>query len=174
MPNGWNPVAAAITNTTASASAVGLGGQYHVLPTLTANTDGILCSFQNPAGSNAITPRTLVINGVNISSVAQSALATSGSAPVIFVVSLAYGGTAVSLATAESATAKAPRKIPLGIISFPGYCVAGTMGQTIEKSFETPVVLNPGEYLQVVIKNIGTITVSGTAVFVVGYDGYFQ
>jgi hypothetical protein len=41
---------AAMTNTTAALGS-GLGGQFAAQPTLAANTDGIVCSYQNPAAS---------------------------------------------------------------------------------------------------------------------------
>ena len=107
---------AAMTNTTA-ALGTGLGGQFTTTATLTASTDGIVCSYQNPAGSVNQRPRTLMITGVRVQSLITAAL-TGG--PLYWLYSLAFGHTAVSMATAEStsfanATAKAPRRVPLGI-----------------------------------------------------------
>lgn len=46
--------------------------------------------------------------------------------PVIYAYSLAYGHTAVSLATTESATTKAPRRLPVGIQTFAPTSPVGT------------------------------------------------
>jgi hypothetical protein len=109
--NSANPTATVPTNTTA-ALGTGLGGQFWETVTLAANTDGIIQSFQNPTGGVNQTPRNLVITGLTYHCYNQVALAT-----VAFnkQQSLAFGHTAVSLATAEGTsfgtnpTTKAPR-----------------------------------------------------------------
>jgi len=174
MINSYNPTSGSIANATVSASFVGLGGQFAVLPTLTANTDGILCSYLNPAPTVNLTGRTLVVNGIRISGVVTTLLATSGSAPVIYLFSAAFGHTGISLATAEGATAKSARRVPLGIQTYAGNAVAGTLGQSVEINFETPIVVNPNEYFQIVAKNAGTVTTSGVITFLVTIIGYYQ
>ena len=158
---------AALTNTTATAGT-GLGGQFTVQPTLTAATDGILCSYLNPAATTAISGRQLAIKGVKISGIVSSAL-TGG--PVVYLYSLAFGHNALSLATAEAATTKAPRRVALGIQQ----CAATaaiwtTMGADVVAQFQNPIVINPGEYVAVVAKNIGTVTSAGTITFLVTID----
>lgn len=166
----------AMTNTAASAG-VGLGGQFSVLPTLTANTDGILCSFQNPAGGINQTSRQLVITGVKIQTVVTTVLVGG---PVIYVYSLAFGHTAVSLATAETgsfvtATAKAPRRIALGVETFAAAAAVGVLGSAagISMQFQSPIVVQPGEFIAVCAKNVGTVTSSGVITALVTFDGYY-
>lgn len=159
---------AAMTNTTA-ALGTGLGGQFSTQPTLAANTDGIVCSYQNPAGTTAITGRTLVITGIRIDGIVTTAL-TGG--PVYYLLSLAFGHTAVSLATAEAATTKAARRIPLGLQSYPVTAAVGALATTINLKFDAPVVLYPGEFVAVVAKNVGTVTSAGVITFLIGFDAY--
>jgi len=169
---------AALTNTTAT-GFVGLGGQFTYTPTLTASTDGILCSYQNPAGSITQTPRTLYITGVRIQSVVSAAL-TGG--PCIMLYSLAFGHTSVSMATAETASfatasTKAPRRIALGLEQFNATAAVGAVSTTnnpVYMSFNSPVVVNPGEFIAICAKNVGTVTSAGTITALVTFDGYVE
>ncbi len=167
----------AMTNTTA-ALGVGLGGQFATQPTLAAGTDGILCSFLNPVGTVNIIPRTLFIRGVRIQTVVTTALAGG---PVVYAYALAYGHTALSLATAESAsfannTTKAPRRIPLGIESIAATAAVGTVGSAngIYMPFAVPIVVNPGEYVAVSAKNLGTVTSAGVVVALVTFNAFWE
>lgn len=161
---------AAMTNTTAALGS-GLGGQFSTQPTLAAGTDGILCSYQNPAGGVAQTPRTLVITGVKIQGLVTTAF-TGG--PVLYAYSLAFGHTAVSLATAEAVAAKAARRIALGIETYAVTAAVGVVGQGVSVTFQTPIVINPGEFVAVVAKNLGTVTSAGVITALVTYDAYWE
>jgi hypothetical protein len=168
----------AMTNTTA-ALGVGLGGQFTALPTLAVGTDGIVCSYLNPIGGINQTPRTLYITGMWISSIVSIVL-TGG--PVLYEYSLAYGHTALSMATAETgsfvtASAKAPRRLPLGWDSFVATAAVGSTGLNpgaLERQFRTAIPVNPGEYIAVCAKNIGTVTTAGAITILVGFDGYME
>jgi len=155
---------AAMTNTTAALGS-GLGGQFACLPTLTANTDGILCSFQNPAGSSSVTGRTLCIDSIKIEAIVTTAL-TGG--PVLYFYSAAWGHTAVSMATAESANTKAPRRKPLTLHSIPvtsavGFIPVNQCGQIL-----TPdIFVQPGEFFAICARNSGTVTTAGVVTFLV-------
>lgn len=158
---------AALSNTVAT-GFIGLGGQFAVLPTLTVGTDGIVCSYQNPAGGINQTPRTLLIYGVRIQGVVTTILAGG---PVIYAYSLAYGHTTVSMATAEGVAAKAPRREALGIESYATNAAVGTVGgQGIYIQFAQPRVVNPGEFIAVCAKNLGTVTTTGAIVILVTFD----
>ena len=162
----------AMTNTTA-ALGVGLGGQFSALPTLAVNTDGIICSFQVPLGTAALPGKTLYIKGVNVDSVVTTVLAGNAT-PVVYAYSLAFGHTAVSLATTETATSKAPRRKVLGLNSFAAAAAAGTIGNEVKINVENPIVVYPGEFVQVVAKNIGAVTTTGVITFFIDIDGYFE
>lgn len=166
---------AALTNTTAAAGS-GLGGQFTVLPTLAAGTDGVLQSFQNPVGSITQIPRTIMIKGVWLQGIVTTIFAGG---PVLYAYSLAYGHTNVSLATADSAsfatgTTKSARRVPLGVDNFLVTAPVGTMGQRIYQAFNVPIVLNPGEFVAIVAKNLGTVTTTGAITFVVGFNACYE
>jgi hypothetical protein len=168
--------AAALTNTTAAAPNTGLGGVVLVAPTLTAGTDGILFSYLNPVGGVNQPPKTLVVTGVSIDAGVQAAI-TGG--PLNLVCGIAYGHTALSLATAETgsfvtATTKAPRRVPLGVLNFPITAPAGSTAVEICRQFESPIVVNPGEYFQITVRNVGTVTSAGALVMTSTVDHYFE
>lgn len=175
--NSANPVAAVPTNTTA-ALGTGLGGQFWETATLAVNTDGIICSFQVPAGSATVQGRRLKITGVNLMSYIQTVIVGG---PFICQWSLAFGHTAVSLATAESAsmataTTKAPRRVAL-----PDFTQVVTAAQAVSTIVsqpggadvdfeESPIYVNPGEFVALVTKHIGTVGTAGTIAHVVKFD----
>jgi len=174
--NSANPTAAVPTNTTAALGS-GLGGQFWETATLAVNTDGIICSYQVPAGTANVQGRRLVIRGVGLSSDIQTVLAGG---PFVNRYSLAFGHTAVSLATTESATTKAPRRVPL-----PAFKQAVTAAQAAGTQLaqpggsyfdfgDAPVFVNPGEFVALVVKRIGTVGTSGViahdVAFVYGWE----
>jgi hypothetical protein len=170
-PNNTNPTAAVPTNTTA-ALGTGLGGQFWETVSLAVNTDGIIQSYQVPIGTANSAGRRLVIRGVGLTSHVQTVIAGG---PYISQYSLAFGHTAVSLATAEGATTKAPRRIPLS-----GFTQVLTAAQAVSTmvsqpggSFvdfgDAPIFVNPSEFIQLVTKHIGTAGTTGTVAHVVTY-----
>jgi len=175
--NNTNPTPAVMTNTTA-ALGTGLGGQFWETATIAVNTDGIVCSYQVPAGSATVQGRRLKITGINLMSYVQTVIAGG---PFIQQFSLAFGHTNVSLATAETAsfataTTKAARRIPL-----PDFTQAVTANQAVSTiisqpggsdiDFEHgPIYVNPGEFIAVVAKKIGTVASSGVIGYVVKFD----
>lgn len=164
--NSANPTAAVPTNTTAALGS-GLGGQFWETDTLAVTTDGIISSFQVPAGTVAIPGRRLLIKGVTISSFVQTALTGGG---YVAQWSLAFGHTAVSLATAEAATTKAARRVPLGHQSVAAAATALTLYNPIYIPFTSPVVVNPGEFVQTVKKKIGTAPSAGVIGHTITFD----
>jgi len=157
--NSTNPTAAVPTNTTAALGS-GLGGQFWETDTLAITTDGIIQSYQIPAGTVSSAGRRLVIRGIKIQSYCQTALTGGG---YVGQWSLAFGHTAVSLATAEATSGKAPRRIPLGAHSVASGLVANTMLTDIIMDFgDAPVFVNPGEFVQCVKKKVGTAPTAGT------------
>jgi hypothetical protein len=171
-PNSTNPVAAVPTNTTA-ALGTGLGGQFWETFTLAVNTDGIIMSYQVPLGTSAgIRGRTLRLDGIYLTSYVQTALVGG---PCITQYSLAFGHTAVSLATAEGPATKAPRRIPL-----PAITQAPTAAQAVSTMvaqpggayhyFDNPVYVAPGQFIAIVAKHIGTVGTAGTIAHTIALD----
>ena len=171
--------ASALTNTNiGTGNPVGLGGVSHDLCTLAAGTLGLMTSYLNPAPAVGLTGRNLIIHGVWIHSVVDAAI-TGG--PLAFIYSLAYGHTAISLATAESAsfttgTTKAPRHIMLGVEGCVVTAPAGTLlsPQGIYRAFTTPIVVAPGEYVATTCRQQGTVASAGSVIHTVGFDAYFE
>jgi hypothetical protein len=168
-PNSTNPTAAAPSNTALTANLpAGLGGQGVVTAAAAAVADGIWGSYQVPAGTANVQGRRLVIRGVKIDAVNTGAAVATTATTLQF--SLAAGHTTVSLATAEAAAAKAPRRVPLGFMTWPvGAAIGqGPQGGPITLDLgDAPIFVNPGEFVALVGKFIvGTATASQTITFV--------
>lgn len=173
--NSANPSPAVPTNTTA-ALGTGLGGQFWETFSLAVNTDGVICSYQVPAGSSTVQGRRLKLKAVKLASYIQTILAGG---PMARQYTLAFGHTAVSMATAETAsmataTTKAPRRVPL-----PALTQILTLNQAVstmvaqlgtEVRFDNPIYVNPGEFIALVVKGVGTVGTSGTIAHMVAFD----
>lgn len=164
--NSANPTAAVPTNTTAALGS-GLGGQFWETDTLAANTDGIISSYQVPAGTANVAGKRLKVNGVSITSIIQTTL-TGGGYNAVW--SLAFGHTAVSLATAEGAASKAPTRIPLGAQSVVSGAAVPVKLEVVSIAFANPVYVNPGEFIQTVKKKIGTAPSGGVIAHYITFD----
>jgi hypothetical protein len=173
----------ALANAT-QATYVGLGGQFDVLPTLAANTDGILCYFRVPIGSSTVAGRSLVITGIKIQGFVTTAL--TNAAPVIYSYSLAYGATALTLAQTEAAggasTTKAYRRVPIGVEQYGINAAIGVLGKSsndfgmngLNMKFDSPIMANQGEYVTIAVKNVGTVTTAGVITILVAVDSYWE
>lgn len=163
--NSTNPTAAVPSGSTLTANLPsGLGGQsWETFTTgLAVNTDGILMSYQVPVGTVSVLGKRLKITGVKMSGFVQTVMAGG---PFNSTFALAYGHTAVSLATAEAATTKARR-----IVLLPELTQAVTAAQAantmVSQSatvslFPEPIYVNPGEFVAFIVKHIGTAGTSG-------------
>lgn len=155
----------------ASAIAATLGGQASILPTLTVATHGQVFAYTNPASSATYTGRLLKIKGVWLDSFVSVVLAGG---PVIYDWSIAYGQSAVTLATAESATAKKPTFIELGLDIFPLNAAQYTRGNRIYVPFDFPICLNAGESIALCARNMGVVTTTGAITVTCGFNGVFE
>jgi hypothetical protein len=157
--NSANPTAGVPTNATA-ALGTGLGGQFWETATLAVNTDGIICSYQVPTPTVNVQGRRLVLKRVKIDSYIKTDLTGGGWNEQW---TLAFGHTAVSLATGEATNTKAPRRVVLGTRSVAAAAAALTQLTTIELDLSAaPVYVNPGEFVAVVKKHVGTAATAGT------------
>lgn len=172
--NSADPAAsAALSNTAALVS--GLGGQARFNAAATAITDGIVTSFQVPVGTAALPGKTLYITGIKISAFNQGAAVATTATTLGW--SLAFGQTAVSLATAEAAGTKAPRRIALGFMTWPVGAAIGDMPTRgdLYMPFSSPVVVQPGEFVASVAKFVvGTATASQVIWVNVTFDAYYE
>jgi hypothetical protein len=158
------------TNTTAALGS-GLGGQFAILPTLVVGTDGIISSYQVPLGSSTQPAKTLYITRISIDAGVTTAL-TGGA--VLYAWSLAYGHTAVSLATTETSTSKAPRRLPIGMQTFSAAAAVGTLGQKINLTLDVALPVYPGEFIQTVAKNLGVVTTLGVITTNISFGGFWE
>lgn len=169
--NSSAPTAFVPSNTAINAGGTGLGGIVNETATLAAGTDGILFGYQVPAGTATLPGRSLVIRGVSIYSAVSTVIAAGGCAKSY---ALAYGSTAATLATsADTAVVKAPRRIPLGVQGLVATAALGTVLTPIEAKFDTPVIVAPGEYVEVITRHTGTVASSGVISHTVRFDAYW-
>ena len=168
--NSGAPTAAVPTNTTA-ALGTGLGGNFYETATLAVGTDGIISSYQNPTGAVGQTPRNLYITGIRWYSMVQTVLAGG---PFVYECGIAFGHTAVSLATGEGASAKAPRRFPVGLYTLAATAAVGVLGANFVHNFSTPIMVQPGEFIATIVRNIGTAGTSGTIAHHIGFEGYWE
>lgn len=167
--NSTNPTAAAPSNTALTANLPGgLGGQGSVTAAAAAATDGIWSEYGVPVGTVNLAGRRLVLRGVKLDTVNLGAAVATTATTIQF--SLAFGHTAVSLATAEAVTTKAPRRIGLGIATWPIGAAIGAQSSNgvIQLDLgDAPVFINPGERIALVGKFLaGTATASQAIQFV--------
>lgn len=169
--NSAAPVSATLSNTAAGYTT--LGGQFQFAAVSGAETDYALFAFLNPAPTTSITGRNLVIRGVWIDTM-NTVVAVATTATVMQW-SLAVGSTAVSLATAEAAATRAPRRVSLGVQTFPVGATVGATANRINTNLDAPLVVEPNTYLHVILK-MPIATATATEIFrgVVGINAYWE
>ena len=168
--NNAAPTVAVPSNTTAALGS-GLGGNFYETMSIAVTTDGIISSYQNPVGGINQTPRNLYITGYRWMSIVQ---VVGAGGPWINECGITYGSTAVSQATADGATAKAPRRIPVGLYTLPITAPVGTVGANFSQTFGTPILVQPGEFIQTIQRNIGTVGTAGTNAHMIQFEGYWE
>jgi hypothetical protein len=162
-----------MSNTASPAGSIGLGGLFNpTIAGLTSNTDYIVMSYALPAASATTTNMSLVITGIKISACNQ-VVASTGVIAAEWAVT--FGSTAVSLATTETATSKAHRRIAVGCNLLPNAAAVGQMfAPDLSHKFETPIVVNPGEQFAVVFRPVTyTSTATETMLVTVMVNGHW-
>ena len=179
-----NPTTAAPSNTTqnnsmSATTGWGLGGITNLNATASAATDFIAQAYQNPSSTVNITGKNLLINGITISSINLGAIVAT--TPTTLLFTLAYGATALSLATVETAsfataTTHQPRRVQLGFQSaIAAVPIGGMYTPTIQQPFINPIVVRPGEWVVVMYKVVvGTATGSQTICMNITFDACFE
>lgn len=169
-----NPTAAVPLYASLAANLCGsLGGRSWETFTsgLALNVDGYLQLYQVPAGTVSILGKRLKITGIKLSAYVQTVIV---GAPFNSEFMLVYGHTAATMATAEGANTKKPRLVMLPeltqtvtaaqavstTVAQPGGCVS---------MFPEPIYVNPGEYVGLVIKHVGTIATAGVIAYNIQY-----
>jgi len=169
--NSINPTQTFPTNTSAVLGS-GLGGAFLLSGTIPiAATDYILCDYQVPTGTNTVPAKTLYIHGITV---AATNLWGTASPQVTHGITVAYGHTAESLATTESASSKAPRFLPLGTISLPTGSAAGYTTSPLVFPFVAPIVVNPTEYISINSRFLAGTGLPANIQYQIGFDGYWE
>lgn len=170
--NSAAPASASLSNTAAGYTT--LGGQFQFAAVGGAETDYALFAFLNTAPTTAITARNLVIRGVWINAFNMGA--ASATTATLLQWTLGVGSTAVSLATGEAATTRAPRRISLGTQSIAvATPIGGNADRRIDVNLDAPVVVEPGTYLHIILKMpVGTATASQVIRGTVGINAYWE
>jgi hypothetical protein len=153
-----------------------LGGQFALSQIASAETEVIVFDYTNPAQTQAIPGKNLVIRGITIDAYSEGVV---GSAlGIVQQWGLGVGGTTSTLAAVDSATAgtRGFRKVTLGFIAFPASAAIGALAtRIIDINLDAPIVCEPGCHVAITMKpikgpsNAGQI-IRGTC-FV---NGYFE
>jgi hypothetical protein len=174
---GGAAIAATAAGSNTAALITGLGG----VGRMTAQATNIAAagymnffSYQVPAITATQGSKRLHITGLWIT--CSNGGAVIATTPTCLIWALAWGHTAVSLATADAVGAKGPRFLPLGqMYGAIGNVIGQGYDKDIVRSFQTPIVVNPGEFVALVVRFLqGTATASQEVVTVAGFEGYWE
>jgi len=171
--NSAAPASATLSNTAAGYTT--LGGKFQFAAVAGAATDYALFGYQVPASSAAGGNKNLIIRGIRIDTYnTGAAVATTGT---VLEWGVGVGSTAVSLATADSATAgtRAPRRIPLGVQSFAVGSAIGAVANGIDVNLDAPLYVEAGTFVHIILQMpVGTATASQVIRGTVFINGYFE
>ena len=116
-------------------------------------------AYLNPSGTASIPAKTMYVTGIRIDTM-NTVVAVATTATVLQW-GCAVGSSGTSFATADSATAgtRAPRRMILGLQSFPVGATVGAVANTIDVKFDAPLMVEAGTYFHIILKiPIGTAT----------------
>ena len=171
--NSTAPTSATLSNTAAGYTT--LGGKFQFAAVAGAVTDYALFAYQVPAASVVGGNKNLVIRGIRIDTYnTGAAVATTGT---VLEWGVGVGATAVSLATADSATAgtRATRRIPLGVQSFAVGAAIGAVANVIDVNLDAPLYVEAGTFVHIILQMpIATATASQIIRGTVFINGYFE
>lgn len=169
--NSAAPATATLSNTAAGYAT--LGGKFVFAAPAGAETDYALFGYLNPVPTTAITGRNLVIRGVWIDTF--NAVVAVATTPTVLEWSVAVGSTAVSLATTDGSSTRAPRRLALGVQSFTVGALAGAPAERVDINLDAPVVVEPGCYVHVILRvPYGTATATELFRGHVGFNCYWE
>lgn len=171
--NSAAPASATLSNTAAGYTT--LGGQWQFAAVAGAETDYALFAYQVPAGSSVLPGKNLVVRGIHIETFNMGAAVATTTTTLQW--GLGIGSTAVSLATADSASAgtRAPRRLALGAQSLPVAAAIGATATPVDVKFTSPLYVAAGTFIHVILKMpVGTATASQIVRGVVAIDATFE
>lgn len=140
--NSTSPASATLSNTAAGYTT--LGGRYQFAAPAGAATDFALFAFQVPV------PYQFYVTGIAISGINTGSI--GGLTGTILDWSAGVNASAVSLATADGAGTWAPRRIALGMQSYPISAPIGQVAGDIVRQFNPPLVVDSGRFFHVILQ----------------------
>jgi hypothetical protein len=168
------PGAGAWTASTAPATN-SLGGLW-LSPAAVAvgsENDFPLFAYLNPVGTATLPGKTLYVTSVRVNETWVTA--TLGTVGTILTWAVACGSTASTLATVDAAATVGPRRIALGAQAFAATAAVGVMVAGLPQiRFTTPLVVPPGTYFHVIVRNLLNGTAAGQLRGSVMIEGYFE
>jgi hypothetical protein len=173
IANSTAPTSAALSNTAAGYTT--LGGNFQFAAVAGAETDYALFGYQVPALSVTQPGKNLMVTGIDIDSFNMgAAVATT---PTLLNWYVGIGASAVSLATVDSATTRAPHKKALGAQSFPiGAAIGARADRFVSADFsQSPLMIEQSAYLHIILRMpVGTATAAQIIRGGVTVKGYFE
>jgi hypothetical protein len=168
------PATAGATNTTALVT--GLGGHYQMnaqAGSLLAAAENIVTSYQIPAQSATQASKRFICTGIHITAINTGAVVAT--TPTTLLWGIAWGHTAVSLATTDAVNTKAPRHLKVGTQFFAIGAVIGQNATDINITLANPFTVNPGEFIASTCRFVvGTATASQVITGSVSFEGYWE
>lgn len=163
--NSTAPVSATLSNTAAGYTT--LGGQWQFAAPAGAVTDFALFGYQVPAGFQLHVTR-VAITAVNIG----AAVATTAT---ILRWGIGVNSSAVSLATADTATTWAPRRVAIGQQAWIVAAAIGSQGVDIDRAFDTAPIVDSGRFLHIIVSvPVSTATAGQIINGTCQVEGYFE
>jgi len=181
------PIAYAISATAATANGgavtgglaiASLGGRFSLSSTTGNENEAPLFAYLVPAASATVIGRNLVVTGIWIDT--YNAVAVVGATPTVIEWSVGVGSSALGIALAADVTngaspAKSPRKMALGIQNFLAAAAIGTMATPIYRTFASPLVVEPGNYLHIIVRiPVGIVVATELFRGTVGINSYWE
>ena len=165
------PAAATLANATAGYAT--LGGKFSFAAVGGLETDYALFAFLNPVPTTGITGRNLVVRGIWIDT--YNAVVAVATTPTVLEWTAAVGSTAVTLLTTDTAVARLPKRINLGVQSFTVGALAGAAAPRVDVNLDAPLVVEPGTYLHIILRvPYGTATATEIFRGQVGINSYWE
>lgn len=171
--NSAAPASATLSNTAAGYTT--LGGQWQFAAVAGAETDYALFAYQVPAGAANVPGKTLMVRGLRIEAFNMGAVVAG--TPTLLQWAIGFGSTAVSLATADSATAgtRASRRIAVGVQSIPVGAAIGAAATPIDINLDAPILVETGTFIHIILKMpVGTATASQIVRGTCFINAYFE
>ncbi len=169
-------ISQSLSNSTAAYNT--LGGDFIFSAQTASETDYILFAYQNPIDINNNYGTNLLITSLRIDTFNGAVVGSTTASGTTFQWAVGVGGTSESLSTVDSDTGgtRKSRIVPIGIQSFPISTRANYMANEVRVRFRSPLLIEPGTYLHLILKVPFASTPSDGQTFrgTVSFKGYFK